>query len=249
MDGHPTLEKTNIFYSNDVLLITETSKFQRLFFIYSCTETSHYFHGESSSQPNEETLEEKTGVTPVSFAVSVLNIEKKLSDALNQLPLSPPVEYSYNPLNYAWDTHSCLVTKYCNSRKRILFVGMNPGPWGMVQTGVFSFFYLFLNVQSHFLTILKVPFGDVRLVQDWLGIIGNIGRPEKEHPKRRVQGFECSRSEVSGQRLWGFFRDLCITPDNFFKNCFVYSYCPLSFMHSTSRNITPPELKVSSMNS
>merc|ERR1712071_309367 len=87
------------------------------------------------SQPNEETLEEKTGVTPVSFAVSVLNIEKKLSDALNQLPLSPPVEYSYNPLNYAWDTHSCLVTKYCNSRKRILFVGMNPGPWGMVQTG------------------------------------------------------------------------------------------------------------------
>jgi len=200
MDGHPTLEKTNIFYK-----------------------TSHYFHGESSSQPNEETLEEKTGVTPVSFAVSVLNIEKKLSDALNQLPLSPPVEYSYNPLNYAWDTHSCLVTKYCNSRKRILFVGMNPGPWGMVQTGV--------------------PFGDVRLVQDWLGIIGNIGRPEKEHPKRRVQGFECSRSEVSGQRLWGFFRDLCITPDNFFKNCFVYSYCPLSFMHSTSRNITPPELK------
>lgn len=78
----------------------------------------------------------------MSLAVTVLNIERKLSAALNLVPLSPPVEYSYNPLDYAWDTHSCLVTKYCNSRKKILFVGMNPGPWGMVQTGVIYFIVL-----------------------------------------------------------------------------------------------------------
>jgi len=175
------------------------------------------------NQITGETSEEKTEACSASFAITVLDIEKRLSAALNQIPLSPPVEYSYNPLDYAWDTHSCLVTKYCNSRKRILFVGMNPGPWGMVQTGI--------------------PFGEVRIVQDWLGIIGNIGKPDKEHPKRKVQGFQCCRSEISGQRFWGFFRDLCLLPENFFKNCFVYSYCPLSFMHSSARNITPPELK------
>lgn len=82
------------------------------------------------------------------------------------------------------------------------------------------------------------------MVQDWLGIVGRVSQPEIEHPRRRVQGFECPRVEVSGQRLWGLFRDLCITPDNLFKNCFVYSYCPLSFMHRSGRNITPPELKV-----
>lgn len=91
---------------------------------------------------------------------------------------------------------------------------------------------------------IQIPFGAARLVQDWLGIVGTVGTPPVEHPQRRVQGFQCPRTEVSGQRFWGFFRDICITPENMFKNCFVYSYCPLSFMHTSGRNITPPELKV-----
>ncbi|XP_046453441.1 single-strand selective monofunctional uracil DNA glycosylase-like [Daphnia pulex] len=160
-----------------------------------------------------------------SIAVQILSIESRLSNELNRLLFSPPVAYVYNPLNYAWETHSMFVTKFGNTKKQILFVGMNPGPWGMVQTGI--------------------PFGAARLVQDWLGIVGTVGQPPVEHPQRRVQGFQCPRTEVSGQRFWGFFRDICITPENMFKNSFVYSYCPLSFMHTSGRNITPPELKSS----
>ena len=186
----------------------------------------------------------------LSLAVRVLNIERELSDQLSQLTLNPPVAYVYNPLSYAWETHSHFVTKYATSPKQILFVGMNPGPWGMVQTGVNILYSILSIFQSYILSIcIKVPFGEVRLVQDWLGIIGNVGCPPVEHPQRRVQGFQCPRTEVSGQRFWGFFRDICGTPENLFKNCFVYSYCPLSFMHSSARNITPPELKVSRLKS
>lgn len=83
------------------------------------------------------------------------------------------------------------------------------------------------------------------MVQDWLGIVGTVGRPDLQHPKRPVEGFSCSHSEVSGKRFWGVFRDICVDAEHFFRNCFVYSYCPLSFMHSNGRNITPPEIKVS----
>lgn len=72
----------------------------------------------------------------VSIAAKVLNIEKNLSSELEKLAFSPPVAYVYNPLTYAWETHSIFVSKYANTKKKILFVGMNPGPWGMVQTGV-----------------------------------------------------------------------------------------------------------------
>lgn len=73
------------------------------------------------------------------IAVQILNIESRLSDELNRLLFSPPVAYVYNPLNYAWETHSLFVSKFGNTKKQILFVGMNPGPWGMVQTGVIMF--------------------------------------------------------------------------------------------------------------
>ena len=61
---------------------------------------------------------------------------------------------------------------------------MNPGPWGMVQTGV--------------------PFGEVSLVREWLGIDATIRRPKVLHPDRPVEGFLCQRREVSGSR---FLRD------------------------------------------
>ena len=74
----------------------------------------------------------------VSVAAAVLDIEQQLSDKLSRLSFSPPVAYVYNPLHYAWATHCLYVSKYCCTKKKILFVGMNPGPWGMVQTGVYN---------------------------------------------------------------------------------------------------------------
>jgi single-strand selective monofunctional uracil DNA glycosylase len=99
---------------------------------------------------------------------------------------------------------------------------MNPGPFGMAQTGV--------------------PFGDVSMVRDWLKLEEPIGRPKREHPKRPISGFACARSEVSGTRLWGWAKDRFATPARFFERFFVANYCPLVFMEESSRNFTPDKL-------
>lgn len=72
----------------------------------------------------------------LSPAQRFLQVELELNAHLRRLAFSEPVRYIYNPLEYAWETHSCYVEKYCRSGQRILFLGMNPGPFGMAQTGV-----------------------------------------------------------------------------------------------------------------
>ena len=61
---------------------------------------------------------------------------RKLSQAVDGLNFSSPVTHTYNPLNYAWAPHECYLRRFGKSRKRVIFLGMNPGPWGMAQTGV-----------------------------------------------------------------------------------------------------------------
>ncbi|XP_027857794.1 single-strand selective monofunctional uracil DNA glycosylase [Xiphophorus couchianus] len=151
-----------------------------------------------------------------------LQAEQELNALLRGLTFGEPVRYIYNPLEYAWDTHRCYVEKYCQPGKTVLFLGMNPGPFGMAQTGV--------------------PFGEVKSVVDWLKISGEVGRPAEEHPKRRILGLGCTQSEVSGARFWGFFRKLCGEPEQFFRHCFVHNLCPLIFMSASGKNLTPPEL-------
>jgi single-strand selective monofunctional uracil DNA glycosylase len=87
-----------------------------------------------------------------------------------------------------------------------------------------------------------VPFGDVALVRDFLGVHGVVGRPQVEHPKRKIMGFECARSEVSGARLWGYVRARFGSPERFFRDFFVVNYCPLAFMESSGQNRTPDKL-------
>jgi single-strand selective monofunctional uracil DNA glycosylase len=104
---------------------------------------------------------------------------------------------------------------------------MNPGPFGMAQTGV--------------------PFGEVAAVRDWMGIETAIGKPDPEHPKRPVEGFQCPRSEVSGRRLWGLFAGRFENAADFFKDHFVLNYCPLVWMSSTGANLTPDKLPAAEM--
>uniref|UniRef100_T1IWC8 Uracil-DNA glycosylase-like domain-containing protein n=1 Tax=Strigamia maritima TaxID=126957 RepID=T1IWC8_STRMM len=158
----------------------------------------------------------------LSIPHQLLNLEMSQARQLQQLDYSPPVSFIYNPLEYAVETHSQFVYRYCTTTKPVLFVGMNPGPFGMAQTGV--------------------PFGEVNMVRDWLGIYGYVGKPPREHPNRPITGFGCHRSEVSGQRFWGFFQDLCKTPDNFFRYAFVQNYCPLVFVKDSGKNVTPNDL-------
>ncbi|XP_037303928.1 single-strand-selective monofunctional uracil-DNA glycosylase 1 [Pungitius pungitius] len=151
-----------------------------------------------------------------------LQVELELNAHLRRLAFSLPVRHVYNPLEYAWDPHRCYVDKFCRAGQSVLFLGMNPGPFGMAQTGV--------------------PFGEVRSVVDWLKVTGEVGHPHDEHPKRRITGLACTQKEVSGSRFWGFFRKLCGEPDHFFKHCFVHNLCPLIFISASGKNLTPPEL-------
>lgn len=136
--------------------------------------------------------------------------------------IGPPVTHVYNPLDYAWEPHRRYIERYA-APARTLLLGMNPGPWGMAQTGV--------------------PFGDVRMVREWLGIEGRVRHPRDEHPRRAIAGFECTRTEVSGRRLWGWAEARFTTPEAFFEHYFVWNYCPLCFLENSGRNRTPDKLR------
>jgi single-strand selective monofunctional uracil DNA glycosylase len=153
---------------------------------------------------------------------SVIRAAQQLRGAVNKLSFAPPVTHIYNPLDYAWAAHEIYLRRYASNRKRVLFLGMNPGPFGMAQTGV--------------------PFGQIAAVRDWLGIETRIGRPAHEHPKRLVTGFACARSEISGQRLWGLFAARFTRAETFFAEHLVMNYCPLAFLESSGRNRTPDKL-------
>lgn len=141
---------------------------------------------------------------------------------LDGLTFRPPVTHVYNPLLYARAAWDAYCEKYGQGRREVLMIGMNPGPWGMAQVGV--------------------PFGEVNLVREWLGIEAPIGKPPVEHPKRPVLGFETTRSEVSGRRLWTWARERFGTPEAFFERFFVANYCPLVFMEESGRNRVPEKL-------
>lgn len=154
-------------------------------------------------------------------AGEILRAGKELSGKVEDLSFSVP--YVYNSFSYAWDGWAQYVETWLAGPKEALFLGMNPGPWGMAQTGV--------------------PFGEVRAVREWLRLEPTIGRPEEEHPKRPITGMECPRSEVSGRRFWGFFEERFGSPERFFSRFAVANYCPLVFMADTGRNITPDKLR------
>lgn len=155
-------------------------------------------------------------------AQALISAATTLRENLRPLRFAAPVEFVYQPLDYAWAPHEAYLTRFGQGRKRIVFVGMNPGPFGMTQTGV--------------------PFGEIAAVRDWMGICEPVGKPEREHPKRRVVGFDCPQSEVSGRRLWGHFAQRFGTPEAFFKEHFVANYCPLVFIEESGRNFTPDKL-------
>lgn len=157
-------------------------------------------------------------------AKRAIEISRQLSRAVDAMRFPEPVACVYNPLDYAAAPHEDYLKRYAPGPKEALFLGMNPGPFGMAQTGV--------------------PFGDVGMVRHWLGVRGAVKSPERVHAKRPIQGFECERNEVSGSRLWGWARDRFGTPDAFFGRFFVHNYCPLCFMEESGRNLTPDKLPI-----
>ncbi len=151
-----------------------------------------------------------------------VGISKRLARDVAELAFGLPTSYVYNPLVYAWRPHEAYLRRYAKQGLKAVLVGMNPGPWGMAQTGV--------------------PFGEVGLVRDFLGIDEPVDQPATLHPKRPIQGFACRRSEVSGRRLWGWARDRFGSAERFRNTFFVTNYCPLVFMEESARNRTPDKL-------
>ncbi len=149
-------------------------------------------------------------------------IDERLAERIDGLSFAPPVHTVMNPLRYATVIRRGYLARWGHATGRTLLVGMNPGPWGMMQTGV--------------------PFGTVSLVRDWMGLGGDVVAPPHAHPKRPIQGLACPREEVSGARLWGWARDRFGTPDAFFARFFVVNWCPLVFLEASGRNRTPDQL-------
>lgn len=154
--------------------------------------------------------------------MDLVSISRTLARKVDRLTFADPVSHVYNPLRYAAPLHEAYLARYGQGSKPALLVGMNPGPFGMVQTGV--------------------PFGDVTMVRDWMGLSAPVSRPTHEHPKRPVLGLACPRGEVSGARLWGWARDRFGDPERFFSRFFVVNYCPLAFVEKSGRNRTPDKL-------
>lgn len=155
-------------------------------------------------------------------ALALIGAAAELSDSLAALRFAPPVAHVYDPLQYARAPYEAYVERFGATRKRVVLLGMNPGPFGMMQTGV--------------------PFGEVAAVRDWMGIAAPVVRPAREHPKRPIEGFACPRSEVSGRRLWGWAAQRFGTAASFFRDWFVLNYCPLVFLEASGRNFTPDRL-------
>ncbi len=154
--------------------------------------------------------------------MDLIGITDRLIKDLDRLKLDRHIPYVYNPLVYARKSYDVYLRKFGDSPREIVLLGMNPGPWGMAQTGI--------------------PFGEVWIVRNWMNIREPVGKPDPMHPKRPVEGFDCKRSEVSGTRLWGWARERFGTPRRFFSRFFVANYCPLIFFDSAGKNITPDRL-------
>jgi len=170
------------------------------------------------SKPGHPAARQRTKANPLNLT----SITNRLIKDLEPLVFQPPVTHVYNPLVYARRPYDRYLKTYGRALVEIVLVGMNPGPWGMAQTGI--------------------PFGEVSAVREWMKIDAPVGKPAHEHPKRPVEGLECTRSEVSGRRLWGWAQETYGTAETFFTRFFVINYCPLLFFEAGGRNRTPDKL-------
>jgi single-strand selective monofunctional uracil DNA glycosylase len=147
---------------------------------------------------------------------------RELSAQVGRLKFAMPVAHVYNPLTYAAAAHEEFLTRFGSGRKRMVFLGMNPGPFGMVQCGI--------------------PFGEIAAARDWMRISAVIAKPAIEHPRRPILGWDCPRSEVSGRRFWKLFAERFGSPEKAFAENFVVNYCPLAFLAASGGNLTPDKL-------
>jgi len=94
-------------------------------------------------QNDSNVTEQRTrdGSVPTAVGLTIaekfLAVELQLCSELRSIQFpAAAVSHVYNPLEYAMAPHRQYVTTYCTTAKDVLFLGINPGPFGMAQTGV-----------------------------------------------------------------------------------------------------------------
>ncbi|CAG5082430.1 Similar to smug1: Single-strand selective monofunctional uracil DNA glycosylase (Xenopus laevis) [Cotesia congregata] len=117
------------------------------------------------SQQEDDLVDDNNVFASANIANKLLALEYELTKRIELISFDPPVEYVYSPIDYAISVHANFLQKYCHTTKKILFLAMNPGPWGMSQTGI--------------------PFGEINAVVNWLKLSGLIEKPLKEQPNRK----------------------------------------------------------------
>ena len=157
------------------------------------------------------------------LAQAAQRLSKVCDNAIPILEKKTIVAHATNPLDYAWPHHEQFLHKWGNLGSHTLLLGMNPGPWGMAQTGV--------------------PFGATAVAQSFLEIEAReLRTPENTHPKRPIEGMALERQEISGTRLWNLMKQHYGSAESTFSNIFVVNHCPLLILAETGRNVTPVDL-------
>ncbi|XP_073819638.1 uncharacterized protein isoform X2 [Musca autumnalis] len=137
--------------------------------------------------------------------------------------------HTYNPVVHAAEIHCNYLQKYLDSPKRILFVGMNPGRYGALQTGI--------------------PFGNITTVKIGMGLKGRITPTPGQRGKIRIRGLEAPEVEhdSSSTRFWRLISELFDGAENYldllFEKCFVHNFCPLVFIDSDGLNVSLPYIE------
>ncbi len=157
---------------------------------------------------------------------TLLTSSSKLSTSLNTLfphYKTKDNHIVYNVFEYAWQGWEAYIHKCAKLSAKIMLLGINPGPHGMLQTGI--------------------PFGSISAVRNYIGIHdADIKQPTVLHKNRPVDGMKYTKEEQSGLLLWNTIESLFTNSLNFFSHCFVINYCPLAFFTQKGENITPDKL-------
>ena len=159
------------------------------------------------------------------IAGALIKASRRLVQQCALIEFPEDINLIYNPLEYAAAPYEEYLTKFAATPKKNIFIGINPGPWGMVQTGI--------------------PFGEVNAVKNYLKIKKAPQTPMTMNPVLPILGQSCSRAEVSGKRLWGLIAATFPQADDFFAENLVFNYCPLFFSRVVGpkrENVTPDKL-------
>ena len=109
---------------------------QNCFLLFTCRLDGGDAGTQDTGEAEKQNILDGVLQVPAETAEQFLRAELDLNARLRSLTFGEPVRYTYNPLEYAWDTHRYYVQTYCQPGQSVLFLGMNPGPFGMAQTGV-----------------------------------------------------------------------------------------------------------------